>query len=48
MLTNAPRGTYDLYGEQLKKTRTLEETIRQLCADYGYDEIRTPVFEHTE
>ncbi len=48
MLTNAPRGTYDLYGEQLKKTRALEETIRQLCADYGYDEIRTPMFEHTE
>lgn len=48
MLTNAPRGTYDLYGEKLNRTRALEETIRQLCADYGYSEIRTPIFEHTE
>ncbi len=48
MLTNAPRGTYDLYGEKLNRIRALEETIRQLCADYGYSEIRTPIFEHTE
>lgn len=48
MLTNAPRGTYDLYGDKLNRTRALEDTIRQLCADYGYSEIRTPMFEHTE
>ncbi len=48
MLTNAPRGTYDLYGEKLIRTVELENTIRRLCADYGYFEIRTPVFEHTE
>lgn len=48
MLTNAPRGTYDLFGNKLKQTRKLEDTIRQLCEDYGYGEIRTPIFEHTE
>ncbi|RRD95276.1 histidine--tRNA ligase [Clostridiales bacterium COT073_COT-073] len=48
MLTNAPRGTYDLFGSKLNQTRKLEDTIRQLCADYGYGEIRTPIFEHTE
>ncbi|MBQ7318350.1 MAG: histidine--tRNA ligase, partial [Phascolarctobacterium sp.] len=28
--------------------RYLEDTMRKVCAQYGYKEIRTPVFEHTE
>ena len=48
MLTNAPRGTKDILPEQSWKWLRLENKIRQLCALYGYEEIRTPTFEHTE
>ncbi|MBQ7453820.1 MAG: ATP phosphoribosyltransferase regulatory subunit, partial [Selenomonadaceae bacterium] len=47
MLTNAPRGTKDILPEQSWKWLRLENKIRQLCALYGYEEIRTPTFEHT-
>ncbi len=40
-----PRGTQDLFGDQVRSWRTVEETFRSLCAVYGYREIRTPVFE---
>ena len=30
------------------KWHNIEREIRQLCLDYGYSEIRTPMFEHTE
>lgn len=48
MLTTAPRGTKDIMPEDVKSWRYLEETMRKICAQYGYKEIRTPVFEHTE
>lgn len=43
-----PRGTQDVFGKEMTKWHALEELIRQLCYIYGYDEIRTPAFEHTE
>ncbi|MBR2519932.1 MAG: histidine--tRNA ligase [Selenomonadaceae bacterium] len=48
MLTNAPRGTKDILPEQIAGWQFLEKKIRELCALYGYEEIRTPTFEHTE
>lgn len=48
MLTNAPRGTKDILPEQVGNWLRLENKIRELCKLYGYEEIRTPTFEHTE
>jgi len=44
----APRGTQDVFGKEMTKWHALEDLIRDLCFVYGYDEIRTPQFEHTE
>lgn len=48
MLTTRPRGTADILPGQVEKWRYIEEVIAQICREYGYREIRTPVFEHTE
>lgn len=48
MLTNAPRGTKDILPEQVLNWVELEKKIREICKLYGYEEIRTPIFEHTE
>lgn len=48
MLTKAPKGTKDILPEDIYKWIYIEDIIRQLCDDYGYKQIRTPVFEHTE
>ncbi|MGN1398754.1 MAG: histidine--tRNA ligase [Erysipelotrichaceae bacterium] len=43
-----PRGTQDIYGDEMSLWQQAENLIRQQCRLYGYSEIRTPVFEHTE
>lgn len=48
MLTQAPRGTNDIYGDYMTAWQNLEQTMRGLCKDFSYNEIRTPIFEHTE
>ena len=48
MLTNAPRGTKDILPDSVGNWLRVEEKIREICGRYGYREIRTPVFEHTE
>ena len=48
MLTNAPRGTRDILPDTVGYWLHIEKTVRDICALYGYKEIRTPVFEHTE
>lgn len=48
MKITAPRGTFDILPEDVLRRRWLEETIRRVFGYYGYQEIRTPVFEHTE
>lgn len=48
MKTSAPRGTFDILPEDALRWRWLEEAIRRVFNYYGYQEIRTPVFEHTE
>lgn len=48
MLTTRPRGTNDFLPGQIEKWHCLENVLRRLSGLYGYAEIRTPVFEHTE
>ncbi len=48
MLTTRPRGTNDILPGQVEKWHYLEQVIRKICREYGYAEIRTPIFEHTE
>ena len=48
MLTNAPRGTKDILPDAVGAWTYVENVIRDICARYGYHEIRTPIFEHTE
>jgi len=48
MLTTRPRGTNDLLPEELDKWHYVESILHQVAALYGYQEIRTPIFEHTE
>jgi len=48
MLTTRPRGTNDIIPGEVEKWRRVEDQFYRVCALYGYNEIRTPVFEHTE
>lgn len=48
MLTNAPRGTKDILPDTVGDWNYIEGEIRELCRRFGYSEIRTPIFEHTE
>ena len=48
MLTNAPKGTKDILPDQIYKWQYIEERFRKMCRNYGFREIRTPMFEHTE
>jgi len=48
MLTQAPRGTRDIIPAEIYKWHYIEDMIRKLCNSFGYREIRTPEFEHTE
>ena len=43
-----PRGTQDVLPEESYRWQQVETAMRQLCRLYGYDEIRTPIFEDTD
>lgn len=47
MSYQVPRGTQDILPKDISKWQKLEDMIRQFCYVYNYDEIRTPIFEHT-
>jgi histidyl-tRNA synthetase len=48
MKYRAPRGTQDLLPEDAPRWRFVEGAFRRTCADFGYQEIRTPMFEQTD
>ena len=48
MLSKAPRGTRDILPKEVYKWQYVEKKFREICALYGYEEMRTPIFEHTE
>ena len=43
-----PRGTIDILPVDSVKWQYVEETIRNICKSYGFEEIRVPTFEATE
>lgn len=45
---NAPRGTTDILPKEARKWQYVENKIKDICSRYHYQEIRTPLFEHTE
>ena len=48
LLTKAPRGTADMLPDEIYKVQHLEQIFTAVAESFGYREIRTPVFEHTE
>ena len=42
------KGTHDILPEDSYKWRHLESIIHQVCAQFGYQEIRTPIFEQNK
>lgn len=48
LLVQGPKGTQDLLPEQTARWQLVEQVMREEASLYGYGEIRTPVFEHTE
>ena len=48
LLTQAIKGTQDTLPKDSHKIRFVEQTIAEIAGNYGFKEIRTPVFEHTE
>ena len=47
MYYQVPRGTQDILPNEVSKWHRLEDMIRQFTYVYNYQEIRTPIFEHT-
>ena len=41
------KGTHDILPGDSHNWQTLESIVRKVCARFGYNEIRTPVFEET-
>ncbi|TSA28158.1 histidine--tRNA ligase [bacterium] len=48
MKYQAPRGTYDILPEDIKKWHYIENIIRKLTSLYNYFEVRVPIFEQLE
>lgn len=47
-MIKAPRGTKDITPQESYKWNYIESKFKEVCSLYGYEEIRTPIFEHTE
>lgn len=47
MITQAPRGTQDWYGQVMHKRTLIENICRKMAKVYNIKEIITPIFEHT-
>ncbi len=43
-----PKGTEDILPEDIYKWHYVEDTVKKVAKNFGYKEIRTPIFEHTE
>jgi histidyl-tRNA synthetase len=48
MTLQAPRGTQDILPDRTPRWQFVEARFRDVLSRYGYGEIRTPIFEHTE
>ncbi len=47
MITQAPRGTNDWFGDKMRTRTQVEAMARDLCEKFNIKEIITPIFEHT-
>ena len=47
-MISKPKGTYDLYGEQVKKWQYISRVVDEVMERYNYGYIRTPIFESSE
>ena len=47
LFTKAVKGTQDVLPSDSYKNRFLENTLLDIAANFGFKEIRTPVFEHS-
>ncbi len=45
---NRPRGTRDIEPEEMARRRFVENGFRRVCQSFGFREISTPTFEHSE
>ena len=43
-----PKGTHDIFGQELRRHKLIEAISSQLSQSYGYSGIETPVFEFVE
>ncbi|MBN1595376.1 ATP phosphoribosyltransferase regulatory subunit, partial [candidate division FCPU426 bacterium] len=41
------KGMRDVFPEEARRMQAVESAARQLCARFGFGEIRTPLIEHT-
>lgn len=46
-MINKPRGTEDILPDDSPLWRKIEQTAHEVCSNFGFKEIRTPVFEDT-
>ncbi len=47
-MIKAPRGTHDILPSESYRWHAVEDKIKKICLEFGYKEIRTPMFESTE
>ena len=48
LVTKAVKGTQDLLPADSYKNQFIESTMLDIASKFGFREVRTPVFEHTE
>ena len=48
LITKAVKGTKDVLPGEIYKTQYIQSTALYVAERFGFKEIRTPVFEHTE
>ena len=48
MAIKAPKGTKDMLPQDAYKWQYIEDAWKKICKEYGFKEIRTPMFEATE
>lgn len=48
LITRAIKGTQDILPAQVHNNQFIENTMLEIAGKFGFKEIRTPVFEHTE
>lgn len=48
MAITRPRGTNDFLPEDTGRWQAVEAMLRQICREFAFEEIRTPIFEETD